>query len=85
MGWLDEGIGPALRSALTACSMQEKRSEVLWKALERAIPDVRDRVKFKLVRFCFPDLAWHAGTLTPGQQVELLFTLGFWTARYLQV
>lgn len=49
--------------------MQEKRSEVLWTALERAIPDVRDRVKFKLVRFCFPDLAWHAGTLTPGQQL----------------
>lgn len=29
---------------------QEQRSEVLWKALERAIPDVRDRVKLKLVR-----------------------------------
>ena len=30
--------------------MQEQRSEVLWQALERAIPDVRDRVKLKLVR-----------------------------------
>ena len=29
--------------------LQEKRSEVLWQALERAIPDVRERVKFKLV------------------------------------
>ena len=29
---------------------QEQRSEVLWRALERAIPDVRDRVKLKLVR-----------------------------------
>ena len=30
--------------------LQEQRSEVLWRALERAIPDVRDRVKLKLVR-----------------------------------
>ena len=29
---------------------QEERSEVLWRALERAIPDIRDRVKLKLVR-----------------------------------
>ena len=34
---------------LTGLGVQEKRSEVLWQALERAIPDVRERVNFKLV------------------------------------
>ena len=58
-------------------AMKEQRAEVLWKALERAIPDVRERVEFSIIgsplaheAFLRRDrgtygLAWAAGTGAP--------------------
>lgn len=37
------------RQSSQYAALKEERSEVLWKALEKVIPDIRERVKIKLV------------------------------------
>ncbi len=39
-------------------ALKEGRSQVLWAALERVIPDIRDRTKLKLVGGCWQAAGW---------------------------